>query len=418
MAKHTFRVDLHADDFALTVDGKGRHLDSPHVQMDAFHGSSGSFGYEAREVALEAVQMRLDRVQWTAAAASVGGLTLRSGDGNVTLAMNRLELPRGLQISRAERGVELVAPHLSVADAAFIIEDVARLRRRAPAAEASAPSSALPDSSDAAAEPPADAADAPPSRPLRQRHLHFLDKLTGQLDIDLFVDIDLPVISSRKATHALRIPIRDGSFDFKQVTEQLQGIEGRLLEFERVGDRLVLGWGLPLMSTRELVSWQLDDEAMTMAVFDRLPLRCLIDWRRRPSAGDRSRKKGLVGLKALALRRIALAVAMTAPARLDIGEALIQLGDEASPGLFDVKVGGDIIHSGGGPASPTALAGTVGILDATIKDLRFGGATLTADRIHLDGIEDLTLAFTGVQPGRLTGVVSRVAGTNVRLVLA
>jgi hypothetical protein len=483
MAKHTFRVDVHADDFELTIDGKTRRLDFPHVQMEGFKGSSGTFSYDARELVLDAAQIRLDRGHWSATGASAGDLVLRTGDGNVTLQLHRLEFPRGLQVTRAERGVELAAPHVSIGDATFTIEDVSKLRRRdraaiaaAAAASASAgPSSGVPDSAaPAAASPPGGTAaprapspspsasgrfravspggeesgshrvaapgaaepapapasvpaaapavppaDEPAPRQLRQRYLTFLDSLTGKLDIDLFVDIDLPVISSRKATHSLRIPIRDGSFDFKQLTDQLQGIEGRLLEFERSGDRLILGWGLPLMSTRELVSWDLDEAAMTMAVFDRFPLRSLVDYRGSGSgggSGDKGKKKGLVTLKALALRRIALEVAMTAPARLDVGDALIQIGDENAPGLLDVKLAGDIVHSGAG-AAPTSVTGTVGLLDLTIKDLRLGGATFTTDRIHLGGIENLRLDFQGMRPGKLTGVVSRVAATNVRLVL-
>jgi hypothetical protein len=433
MAIHTFQVDLRVDGFGLTVDGKALRLDFPHTQMDGFQGSSGSFTYDAREIVLDGLQARLDRMQWNAEAGSVGELRLRTGDGNVELTMHRLEFPRGLAITRAPYGVELLAPHVSIGDATFTIADVSALRGAAAApppgasgafaAVGNGEAGDLSASSDrrrattvAEIEPEA-GSNAPP--PLRQRYLRFLDVLAGQLELDLVVDIDLPVIGNRKATHHLRVPIQDGSVDFKELTNQLRWLEGKILEFEVENDRLILGWGLPLMPTRELVSWRLDKDASNLAVFDRVPLRSLVDLVSQRKSDSRRRSKPLVSLDHLALRKIALAIAMTAPATIDFDDdALIQIGDESAPGLLDMKLAGDVVfHSGATQPAATAIRGAVGLLDATIKDLHMGGAVLSTDRIHLGGLENLDLEFRGLRPGRLTGGIGRIAATNLRLVI-
>ena len=49
--------------------------------------------------------------------------------------------------------------------------------------------------------------------------------------------------------------------------------------------------------------------------------------------------------------------------------------------------------------------------------MRFGSASVTADRLHFDGLEELEVTFDGFQPTAITVVIHRVTATNLSLQL-
>ncbi|HLL23173.1 MAG TPA: hypothetical protein VK427_13635, partial [Kofleriaceae bacterium] len=67
---------------------------------------------------------------------------------------------------------------------------------------------------------------------------------------------------------------------------------------------------------------------------------------------------------------------------------------------------------------PGKLRGTIGSIDTTIKDVQMGPALLTADRLHLDGLDELEVVFNGFDPTCVTVVVHRVTATNLSLQIA
>ena len=69
------------------------------------------------------------------------------------------------------------------------------------------------------------------------------------------------------------------------------------------------------------------------------------------------------------------------------------------------------------PRRMTALA-CFELLDPGIRfDVDLGGAVATVDRLHIDGVEELTLAFDGFTPTSLGVNLRRVTATNLVLVL-
>jgi hypothetical protein len=87
-------------------------------------------------------------------------------------------------------------------------------------------------------------------------------------------------------------------------------------------------------------------------------------------------------------------------------------GGDDQPGLVDLKVTGAIKDTG-----PGALRGAIGSIDTTIKDARIGPATITADRLHFDGLDRLEVTFDGFKPVSARAVIHRVTATNLRLKL-
>jgi hypothetical protein len=262
-----------------------------------------------------------------------------------------------------------------------------------------------------------DDAAPPASRPrpdraqLRQSHLRFLDSLSGRIYFTVKVVLDLPVIGHRSLDQELRVPVQEGSLDYRALDDSLDWLEGAFLDIKHTGDRLALVWKVPIFgSTHDLIAWALDDDAAALAAFGRVPVRSLTDFvvgSGQPS--DRKRKT----LQALSLDAIDIALSLLAPRSVEVGGGLIMFGGDDHPGMVDLKVSGSIHDRG-----PGELRGAIGSIDTTIKDVHVGPAKLTADRLHFDGIDQLEVAFDGFAPAQATVIVHRVTATNVALQLA
>lgn len=120
------------------------------------------------------------------------------------------------------------------------------------------------DGAEAPAEPPAKAPAKPSIRSLID--WRFLDRVDGQIDVDVTVDAHLPVIRRRRATHYFRVPIEKGVFNYRQLESGLSSLENAVIDFDLKGHKLVIERDLPIIRMRKnLVEWHLDDEEMALA---------------------------------------------------------------------------------------------------------------------------------------------------------
>jgi hypothetical protein len=244
--------------------------------------------------------------------------------------------------------------------------------------------------------------------------LRFLDWLSGLFYATLKVQIDLPVIGVRTLDQALRIPIQEGSLDYRALDSSLDWLEGTFLDIKHERQLLKLQWKVPIVGAgHDLITWALDQDASTLASFGRVPLRSLADFRIGsgkvdPAASERSRKGGT--LKSLTLDKIDIALSMIAPRHLDVGGGTIMFGGEDQPGMVDMKVSGAIRDRGAG-----ALKGAIGSIDTTIKDLAIGPVMMSADRLHFDSLDQLEVTFDGFSPSAFTMVIHRVTATNLAI---
>lgn len=357
-------------------------------------GRSGEVGYGAGDVLFEGLEGRLDTLRWTADAASVGKAWLRDDAGRIDVAVERLEMPRGLMLTRGAHGVEIVSPHVSLSEMKLTIKGPFE---RAPAAAAPAASMALVPQETAMVG-------------LRQDKLRFLESLSGRINLTVKVRLDLPVVGMRTLDQQLRIPIQDGSLDFRKLEKSLDWLEGAFLDIKHGDHKLALTWKVPIVgSSRELIAWNLDDEASTMAAFGRVPVRSLADFRAAPAkpASDPGKRQTL---RALTLDAIDIALSLVAPRSFEAAGGTIMFGGDDQPGMVDLKVTGSISDTRAG-----ALRGSVGSIDTTLKDVRVGPLVVTADRLHFDGLDELEVVFDGFSPTCVTVVIHRVTATNLSL---
>ena len=390
-------ADLRVDRFGIVIDETNRRLDFPRAEADGVEGKSGNLRYGARELVFDRLRARLDRMHWSAEAASAGPVWLRDDAGRVELTVERIEMPRGVMIARAAgHGVEILAQHASLTDLRLRVPDLGAFERQASTAIARAR-----------------------EVPLRQSKLHFLDAVNGQIDFTIHVELELPVIGMRTLDQQLRIPIVDGSFDFRALENELDWLEGRFVDLGVDEDQLRLSWRVPIFAPRqkELIAWQLDDDAQKLAPFDRVPIRSLADFRLPErdepdpgASGSMSKRKSR--LRNLSIQDLQARLSLRAPRSTEIAGGTILFGGDDAPGIVDLQLAGSMTH----PPAPGALRGSIGVLDVTGKDLHLGtGATLTCDRLHLGAIEDIELLFDGFRPVGLTCHISRATATNLSL---
>lgn len=363
-----------------------RRLTFPRAQTHKIEGSSGNVSYGAADCAFEALEGRLDTVRWQADAASVGSAWLRDASGPYDVAVERAEFPHGIMLVRAEQGIEIVSPHVTLSEV--------RISAKGPFGRG-------------AAKPMA----APPAG-LRQERMRFLDSLSGRIYLTIKVQLDLPVVGVRTLDQQLRVPVQDGSLDFRALEESLDWLEGAFLDIKHDGNKLWVQWKVPIVgSSHELIGWPLDTDAATLASFGRVPVRSLTDFRMPGGGGNGGKGKSKV-LRAFTLDAIDIALSLLAPRSVEVGGGVVLFGGDDQPGMVDMKVSGAIRDRG-----PGALRGAIGSVDTTIKDLHLGGVALTADRLHFDGLDQLEVVFDGFSPTAVQVIVHRVTATNLALTI-
>jgi hypothetical protein len=382
-------TDITVQRFGFFSDDVGKRLQFPRAESHQLEGTAGSVSYGAKDCVLDDLEGRLDTLRWTAEAASIGSAWLRDTAGRFDMSVDRLEMPRGLRLVRADRGVEIVAPYVSLSDM--------KLTVRGPFGKTG--------------DKPATTT-RPPEPGLRQAKLRFLESLQGRIHITVKVVLDLPVIGNRSLDQELKVPIEEGSLDFRALEDSLDWLEGAFLDIKHEGDKLLLAWKLPIFgSSHELISWKLDDEARTKAAFGRVPVRSLADFvagSGRPGGKPDDRKRQT--LQSLSLDAIDIALSLLAPRSVEAGGGVIMFGGDDQPGMVDLEVTGSINNRG-----PGELKGAIGSVDTTIKDVQLGPAKLTADRLHFDGLDQLEVVFDGFRPANLMVIVHRVTATNLSL---
>lgn len=392
--------------FGLAFDPDSRRLEFPNAEIVDFDGQAGRVKYTATDLHFEGLRAQLERGQWQASTASAGGVTLKDEDGRFELTVGRIEFPRGLLATRAvAAGLEFLTPHASLSDVTLKLRGPFR-RNPVPVATSNAetqPMSTLPLTA-----PPAEV-----PRPLRQERLRFLDGVSGEIKLTIKVKIDLPVVGSRTLDQDLKVPIKDGALDFRALDKGLDWLEGRILDIEIESNRLVVSYGVPIvLPSREIISWALDQDALTLAKFDKVPLRSLADFKLKKKKSDNGKDKKASRLESFAMEKIEIKLSLLAPRSLEVGGGAILFGGEDSPGIVDLSIAGSLKAPGQG-----VLEGSIALLDTTVKDLHMGGAAMTVDRLHLGAIDQLQVAFDGFTPTEITAKIDRATATNLALVL-
>jgi len=377
-------LDIAIDDVAV----RGRvHLTG--VKL-AVQGDSGSLS--AEHVAIEAFSLRLGEVELGADAVHGASVTLAWG-ATFGLRAGSLESP-GLRVTTPTAGVLANDVSLSafVLDGGRVTAQRASARRARVEARLGSTAPGSPDVQPSAAAPE-------PGEPLFD--LRLLDALYGQLDVDVELDLTVPIIGRRRATHRLRVAIDEGTIDYRALERNLSALEDAILDFAVRDGALALERVNPLFPARghgkPIIAWPLDAADLELANRDRVRLSVLphpqvVGGDDEPSEPSAEPKKSAVVLRHLGLVNIAgrLALASTSA-----------LGGQIRPKEVGALVlGGNVYYDPGEATPPGLVIGEASALAVSLHRLRLGASTLDG-AIDVAKISALEVSFADVTPTKL-----------------
>jgi hypothetical protein len=231
-------------------------------------------------------------------------------------------------------------------------------------------------------------------------YLKILDSLSGQVDVDVEVDLKIPVLGSRHAVHEMRIPIRDGSFDFRRLESNLATLENALLDFAVREGVLGLEVGIPLLPTRgrgkQIIVWDLNESDLALAAQNRVRLAVLPKARLAvglPEKRDDEEKS------AFALRHVGLS-------NVDVLLHLVHVASGPASALRHLRVAelhlrGNVHHDAEGAQQQGELAGELAGLEAGLSDLPLGVDRLSIESLRVERLADVHVAFLGPLPAQV-----------------
>ncbi|MFT3926213.1 MAG: hypothetical protein QM778_26950 [Myxococcales bacterium] len=249
---------------------------------------------------------------------------------------------------------------------------------------------------------------APSTNPLWDRSL--LDRVSGNLNVDVEVDLAVPIIGRRRATHEIRVPIADGSLDYLVLESGLSRLEDSLLDFAVREGALVLEVGIPLVGVRgrgkPLVIWDLTPEDYRLAERNRVRLAVLPQARlsspRQSEPPPEPSANGGSGPR-FALRHMTLANIDTdfslAPQARPMNAALRELV------LGSLRVQGTVHHDPESAPRAGLLRVDGDKLTASVHAMPLGSSVLTSSA-HLTRLEDATLRFEDTRLAQVTLVLT------------
>jgi hypothetical protein len=384
------RGELRVEGFRLWVRGGEGRIEGDRVHVSGFGLRVGSADVAATELDAE-------------------GLRLGWGEGGFWMEARTLSGP-SVQLSVG--GVRVDARGVTVRDLALQGPKVSLGEVQVTGAVVSGTVPPKAPTREAAAAP------EPAARPSAQGPTfdwRLLDGISGQVDVDMHVDLTVPVIGHRRATHHFRIPIEGGSLDYRQLESDLSTLENTILDFAvRDDGTLVLERGIPLLPTRgrgkPILVWHLGPDDLSMAHDRRVRLAVLPTFRVAGASEKETPAKdaemgaapaeGAGSGSGLALRALGLA---NLEVRLAHGEVKGPVAGAIQHIVFTtLAVQGDLHHGASDAPKGGALRGHLEGLEARIAGLRISeGQSLDLQRLGLGRLTDLELRFRGLRPESL-----------------
>lgn len=389
---------------ALLALAVATHAARIELEAAECRGGAARFGGGALELALATIELRggrakLGDLELAFAAAAASDVRLARVEGKWQIALRSLSL-RGLEIrsrdaravvSRVELGEGLRYGSEGLAVPACEIDEIE--------VDASLPEPA-PTSGTVRRGPPPD--------------LRFLDCLSGRLHVDMNVDVRLPVIQRRVATHEFRIPIDRGTIDFHELERDLAFLEDAVLDFKVKGDRLVFQKDIPLVPFDEetIVYWSLEDDEIELAS------KNLVRLRRLAEAKQPERKKkedSRVELVQLDVDPIEAVLSLDGPADLLHRGLRVRLGAPGKQALAELRVAGAVRHRPNQAPQPGELRVDARELRVGFDGLSVGGRVASASSLGVGAIANAHVAFQGIRPRAIRGTIRGLETRGLRV---
>ena len=245
---------------------------------------------------------------------------------------------------------------------------------------------------------------------------HLLDGLRGEFNVDLEVDLTVPVIGRRRATHRFRVPIDAGAVDYIELEKDLSTLENSILDFAvRSDGTLVLERGIPLLPTRgrgkPILTWQLEPLDLALAQKDRIRLAVFPQFEVAGSEDAESEPKE-EGSSSVALRSLVLSnmeTHLSLDANVQPLEAAIR-----SLTVEQLSLLGQVQFHPGQEPKPGRLSGEVKGVEATLVGLPLAAHALSIAQLHVGSVADLEGDFLGLGITSLNCVCSDFSFQGLR----
>ena len=262
-----------------------------------------------------------------------------------------------------------------------------------------------------AAEPP------PGTRKVLGLDLPLLDGLDAKVEADIVVDLKLPVIERRVATHRLRLAVDRGVIDFKQLEGGLSTLENAILDFEVFDAGLMLELDAVVVK-RELLLWPLADEGMRLARQNKVRLRTLAcPTMVVPAASpkDDDDAPSPVALRRVEVKDIRVEGALRSASLLPVGDGTLRLGVGDTHALGRLRVTGAVAYDPDGAPPDTTLSVELADLDVGLDAVAVGARRLDVSRARLGQVADAKVTLRGVRPRAVTATLRAVEVEGFRL---
>lgn len=374
----TISAHIEASAVQLRNQGGEGELSAGRCTLQTVTVRTGDLELESDQVALEELVVRwgASGLQLSVKSAGAGELTLKHA-----LLVGNLADVRIDKLAYTTAGLRTEATRIERAELEYLFP-----RRRSPAPVAEV------------VPRPADA--------LSVFDLRQLDGLSGHLHVDVEMDLTVPIIGHRRATHKLRIPIADGAINYRELEDDLASLEDSLLDFSVREGALVLERGLPLITPRgrgkPLLVWRLGPDDLALAQARRVRLAVLPQVQVVSEGGESGarEKPSKLQLRTVSFQNVDAELALSA-LREAPASALRALAFER------LRVTGAVHHEAGPPDPPGKLQAELDALSTTIQDLPLGSARASAT-VELEGLRNVELAFVDLLPTQLRGLVQRL----------
>jgi len=263
--------------------------------------------------------------------------------------------------------------------------------------------------------------------PPRLPDVPFLDDLQGRFNLDLTVDLAVPILKSRKATHKIEMDLVDGTFDFKVVEHGLSGLEDAVLDFEVKPGKLILEKDIPLIpfDNTTLVWWPLDpDEHQAAKKEKRVRLRRMLDFNLTEfvttkleaalnSQGASSFFK--VALNTLCVDNLDCDVELGGPSRFDLDPFVsVTFGGDGRKAVKRLRMNGAVHFAPEADLDPTVVEIELQEAVVGLEKLAILGYSASIGEIAVGSVSDLTVTFNEILPDTVQGTVSNIALSGVR----
>ncbi len=375
----------------------------------AAHHGGGATDASLATVTVTGLRATVGEVVDEAARATLTGLRVRRTPEGLGVEVDAAELA-GVAVARGQQRVE--APALQVTALKYGPGGASFERLAAEELRVSVAGLGERGAEPAEAAPAAEAkADGPQTLGV---DLPFLDAVAGLLEADTEVDVKVPWIGRRVATHRLRLSIDEGAFAFKQLEHGLSKLEDAVLDFE-VDDQGLYFEVDAVVWKRTLLRWPLDGDDLALAREGRVRLRTFARPRveaassSKPAAASEEAADPRFALRRVSIDGIRVELAIGGSSTLPLAGGTLRLGHAGAPALGALRLGGSLSLDTTRPADDATLSLDLEALDAGADGIALGARRIDVARARLGRITDGRITLRGVAPASVAGTLGALS---------